>query len=279
MSIIAGGGTMPVAVAEAARAAGRHVHIFGISGAAGPEIEKFPHSWINFGHIGKILSVARAEDCRDMVIVGGVRRPRFADLRLDLGAVLNLPFILGWVVGGDNSVLSGIIRFFESKGFRVVGAHEIAPDLIAGKGVFTRRKPGKVDRQDIQLGLDVIAALGALDVGQAAVVAHRYVLAVEAAEGTDRMLERCGQLNRWGRADRRKRAGVLVKGAKPGQERRIDLPTVGPETVRNAAAAGLAGIALAANDVLILERENFIRAADEAGLFVVGVDTDGGTGT
>jgi len=272
LSIIAGGGGIPLSVATAATAAGRNVHIFGIMGAADAEIEEFPHSWINFGHIGKILSVSKQNDCREMVIVGWVRRPKLADLRIDFGAFVNLPSLFGWTVGGDNSVLTGIIGFFESKGFKVVGAHEIAPDLIAGKGVFSKKRPGKTDQADIAVGLEVIAALGALDVGQATVVAHKYVLAVEAAEGTDRMLQRCNDLNKWGKSGSRKRSGVLIKCAKPGQERRIDLPTVGPETIRYASEAGLSGIAIAANDVLIVEREKFIKAADTAGLFVIGVD-------
>jgi len=271
LGIIAGAGSMPISVAQAAASAGRPIHIFGISGAADRAIEAFPHSWINFGHIGKILSVSRAKNLNEMVIVGAVRRPNFRDIRLDFGALVNLPSLFGWTVGGDNSVLAGIIGFFESKGFTVVGAHEIAPKLLAGQEIFTRRKPGKTDKVDIAVGLRVVNALGALDVGQAAVVAHQYVLAVEAAEGTDQMLSRCKSLNKWGESGSRKRSGVLVKCAKPGQERRIDLPTVGPDTVRRAAEAGLAGIAIAANDVLIVNREEFIQSANEAGLFVVGV--------
>lgn len=272
LSIIAGGGEIPLAVVRAAVSTGRPVHVFGISGAADRAIEEFPHSWINFGHIGKILSVSRAENCHQMVIVGAVKRPNFRDLRLDFGALVNLPSLFGWTVGGDNSILTGIIGFFESKGFTVVGAHEIAPELIAGQEIFTRRNPGKTDKLDIALGLRVINALGALDVGQAAVVAHQYVLAVEAAEGTDQMLERCKSLNKWGGTSNRKRSGVLIKCAKPGQERRIDLPTVGPDTVMRAAESGLAGIAIAANDVLIVNREEFIKSANDAGVFVVGID-------
>jgi hypothetical protein len=272
LGIIAGGGSMPLCVAQAAASAGRPIHIFGISGTADSTIEAFPHNWINFGHIGKILSVSRAKNIHEMVIVGSVRRPAFRDIRLDFGALVNLPSLLGWTVGGDNSVLAGIIGFFESKGFTVVGAHEIAPELLAGQEIFTRRKPGKKDKADIAVGLNVVNALGALDVGQAAVVAHQYVLAVEAAEGTDQMLDRCKSLNKRGENSKGKRAGVLVKCAKPGQERRIDLPTVGPDTVRAAAEAGLAGIAIAANDVLIVNREEFIHSANKAGLFVVGVE-------
>lgn len=262
---------MPLTVARAAESAGRPVHIFGITGAADEAIESFPHSWINFGHIGKILSVSRAKNCNEMVIVGAVKRPNLWDLRIDFGALVNLPSLFGWTVGGDNSVLSGIIGFFESKGFTVIGAHEIAPELLAGQEIFTKRKPSKTDKADIAVGLKVIGALGALDVGQATVVAHQYVLAVEAAEGTDLMLERCKDLNKWGKSGSRKRSGVLVKCAKPGQERRIDLPTVGPDTIARAAEAGLAGIAIAANDVLIVNRDEFVRSANAAGLFVVGV--------
>lgn len=263
---------MPLRVANAATSAGRSVHIFALRGAAEPEIENFSHTWINFGHIGKILSVSKAENCGEMVIVGSARRPRLADLRIDFGALCSFPTLLGLMAGGDNSVLSGIIEFFESKGFKVLGAHEIAPELMAGKGVFSKRRPAKADRRDIAIGLEVIAALGALDVGQATVVAQQYVLAVEAAEGTDRMLQRCKDLNKWDTSGNRKRSGVLVKCAKPGQERRIDLPTVGPETIRHVSQAGLAGIAIAANEVLIVDREQFIKAADDAGLFVIGVD-------
>lgn len=270
---------MPIAVAEAARAQGRDLHVFGITGAADKRIEAFPHNWINFGHIGRILSVSRMKDCRELVIVGSVRRPRLKDLRVDLGAIINLPSLFGWTAGGDNSVLTGIIGFFESKGFKVIGAHDIAPYLLAKREVFTRRKPGKVDEADISIGLKVIDALGALDVGQAAVVAHEYVLAVEAAEGTDRMLERCKELNKWWKRGRSKRSGVLVKCAKPGQERRIDLPTIGPDTVSAAAEAGLAGIAIAANDVLVVNREEVVRAANTAGLFVVGIDPRTAPGT
>lgn len=272
LSIIAGGGNIPLTVAKAAQNSGRDVHIFGLTDAASPDIEQYPHHWINFGHIGRILSVSRQKNCTDLVIVGAARRPRLRDLRIDFGAFINLPSLFGWTVGGDDSVLTGIIHFFESKGLKVFGAHEIAPELIAGDSAFTRKKPGKVDLVDIEIGLKVIQALGVLDVGQAAVVSHKYVLAVEAAEGTDRMLERCKDLNRWGKASNRKRSGVLVKCAKPKQERRIDLPTVGPETVRRASQAGLAGIALAANDVLIVDRDDFVKEANSAGLFVVGID-------
>ena len=127
---MAGGGDIPLRVAKAAREEGRELHIFGLSGAADRRIEKFPHHWINFGHIGRILSVSREKNCTDLVIVGAVRRPRLKDLRIDFGALVNLPSLFGWTVGGDPSILTGIIQFFESKGFRVVGARSVLRPLL-----------------------------------------------------------------------------------------------------------------------------------------------------
>lgn len=268
---------MPISVAETARGHGRHVHIVALEGVTSDAVEAFSHTWVRFGEIGKVIKALRRERCEDLVIVGGVRRPKVADVRLDLGGIVNLPALLGWTVGGDNSALSGIVGFLESKGFEVLGAHEVDPDLLADEGPLGKHRPGKQDQEDIAIACRVVRTLGMLDVGQAAVVARRYVLAVEAAEGTDHMLERCKDLNQWWGGRRTSRSGVLVKCAKPGQERRVDLPTIGPETVRRAAEAGLAGIGVAAHDVLIVDKSGLIEAADRAGLFVVGVripDTD-----
>ncbi|HYJ58442.1 MAG TPA: LpxI family protein, partial [Methyloceanibacter sp.] len=131
----------------------------------------------------------------------------------------------------------------------------------------------------IETAIRVVRELGRLDVGQAAVVANGYVLAVEAAEGTDAMLARCAELRAAGRAGRRHLSGVLVKAPKPGQEERVDQPTIGPETVKKVAEAGLAGIAVAAGRVLMAERAATIEAANVHQIFVVGErfpESDGG---
>lgn len=276
LGIIAGGGALPLTVAQSAREAGRAVHIVGVRGAAEEAIEAFPHTWVKLGELGRMLKALNDAACRQLIIAGGVRRPDLANIRLDLGAIANLPAILSLTVGGDNTVLTSVVGFFESKGFEVVGADEIAPGLLAGPGPLGARRPGKRDRADIGIGLRVVASLGALDVGQAAVVAGAYVLAVEAAEGTDRMLARCGELRPWGRSRSRRHSGVLVKCAKPGQDRRVDLPAIGPDTVNAAHAAGLSGIAVAASDVLVIERERLVETADRAGLFVIGVEPEQG---
>jgi UDP-2,3-diacylglucosamine hydrolase len=167
-------------------------------------------------------------------------------------------------------VLRGVARFFEAHGFEVLAAHEVAPRLLAPAGSFSKLRPDPQDLDDIALGFRVTHALGLFDIGQAAIVARNYVLAVEAAEGTDAMLRRCRDLNRWGFGARK---GVLVKGPKPSQDLRLDLPAIGPNTVELAAEAGLAGIAVEAGSVLVAELEELVEKADKAGLFLYGAAT------
>lgn len=271
LGIIAGRGPLPCAVAASAAARGVPLHIVGIRGEARDEIERFPHTWVKWGEIGKMFRALDDNGCGDIVIIGGVNRPDFSNVRLDLGAIKTLPFILSLGKGGDDHVLSRVVRFFEEKGYRVHGAGDVAPELLAGTGVLGAKAPSAEDEADIELALSVVGALGRLDVGQAAVVAKGYVLAVEAAEGTDAMLARCAELRAAGRTGKHGRAGVLVKVPKPGQEERVDLPTIGPDTVAYAAAARLAGIAVASGLVLMAEPAATIAAADRHGLFLLGV--------
>lgn len=273
IGIIAGRGPLPCVVAEAASARGLRLHIVGIRGEARDEIERFPHTWVKWGEIGKMFRALDQNGCADLVIIGGVDRPDFSNIKLDLGAIKTLPFILSLGKGGDDHVLSRVVRFFEEKGYRVHGAGDVAPELLAGEGALGERSPCADDEADIELGFEVVNALGRLDVGQAAVVARGHVLAVEAAEGTDAMISRCAELRRLGKAPRAP-SGVLVKSPKPGQERRVDLPTIGPETAIRAAEAGLAGIAVAAGQVLMADRAATVAAADRLGLFLVGKSRD-----
>jgi DUF1009 family protein len=271
LGIIAGRGPLPCVLAESAAARGLPLHIVAIRGEAREEIERFPHTWIKWGEIGKMFAALDTNGCGDLVIIGGVNRPDLANVRFDLGAIRTLPFLLSLGKGGDDHVLSRIVRFFEDKGYRVHGAGDVAPELLAGEGTLGDKAPSAEDRADIEAAFRVVGALGRLDVGQAVVVVKGHVLAVEAAEGTDAMLARCAELRELGSARRRTRAGVLVKAPKPGQEERVDLPTIGPDTVNKAAAAGLAGIAVAAGQVLMAERAATIEAANQHGLFLLGV--------
>lgn len=270
LGILAGGGGMPIAVAQAASDAGRPVHIVAIKGEADETVQSFDHTWIEWGEVGRMLKAFEHNSCHELVIIGSVTRPDLGQVRFDLGALRNLPSILALTVGGDDSVLSNVVRFFEAKGFVVRGAHEIAEDLVLHDGVAGTCQPRPDDMQDIAKAFQVVDALGAYDVGQATVVVRGHVLAVEAAEGTDSMLERAADLRQWGRARSKKRMGVLAKAPKPAQELRVDMPAIGPRTVTLAAEAGLAGLALKSGGVLIAEREATIAEADRLGLFIYG---------
>lgn len=269
LGILAGNGGLPLEVVNEVRRTGRPVHIVAIAGEAEPGIEAHPHTWIGLGQIGGMLRAFHEAGCQDLVILGGVRRPDLLKLRPDLGFFRNLPLILSLMAGGDDSVLRRVVFFFERHGFRVLGAHDVAPALLAEEGVLGGAEPGDRRRRDIALGFALIEALAPLDVGQAVVMADGRPIAIEGAEGTDRMLARVKEMRAAGQGGR---GGVIVKAPKRGQELRVDLPAVGPRTVEGAAAAGLEGIAVAARQVLVAGREQVRRLLAETGLFLVGAD-------
>ncbi len=275
IGIVAGAGSLPAAVAQDAQAAGNDPFIIGVVGNAVPSIECFPHAYVHIGQTGRLLHVLRREGCTRLVFVGGLRRPNLFRIRINAGFIRHLPQLLRLLKGGDDAVLRGVARFFEGQGFEILAAHEVAPRLLAPEGTFSRLLPRVQDLEDMKLGFRVAHGLGSFDIGQAAVVSRGYVLAVEAAEGTDAMLRRCGELNGWAYGARQ---GVLVKRPKPGQDRRFDLPGIGPQTVELAAEAGLAGIAVEAGGVLLAGVEELVQKANAAGLFLYGVPAAGAEG-
>ena len=268
IGIIAGNGVLPAAIAADAASAGHNPFILGLAGNASPAIERFPHAYVHIGQVGRMLRILRREGCTRLVLVGGLRRPNLFRIRVDAGFFRHLPQLLRLLKGGDDTVLRGVARFFESHGFEVAAAQEVAPRLLAPAGAFSNLSPRAEDLDDIKLGFKVTHGLGVFDIGQAAVVARGYVLAVEAAEGTDAMLQRCRDLNAWGYNARK---GVLVKRPKPGQDLRLDLPAIGPRTVELAAEAKLAGIAVEAGAVLLAGADELVEKANERGLFLYGV--------
>jgi DUF1009 family protein len=273
LAIICGGGAMPVAVADAVIAQGRRVLLFPIRGWAEAErVETYPHVWLAVAQVDKFLKHATAEGCRDVVFIGTAVRPPFRALRVDWGMFKLLPRVWRMYRGGDDHLLSGVVKVFEDHGFRILGAHEVAPEILVPRGALGSRTPSEQDRADIARALEVIQAIGPFDVGQGVIVARNHVLAVEAAGGTDNMLAHIAELRAKGRIPSPPGSGVLVKAPKPGQDRRIDLPTIGPRTVEEVARAGLAGIAIAAGETIVAEPEAVAKAADKAGVFVIGID-------
>ena len=267
LGILAGGGVLPGRVAAAAQAAGRRVFVIGLDGFADPAVlAPYPHEFARLGAAGRIRDLLRVHVCRELVLVGSVRRPSFVDLRPDPLAIRLLARIGRTAFAGDDGLLAAIVRVLGEEGFAVLGVETILREAVGPAGLLTRMAPDEAAMADITRGIAVARALGGVDVGQGCVVQQGIVLAVEAAEGTDAMLARAGGLARAGPG------GVLVKLVKPGQERRADLPTLGPETMRLAASAGLRGIAFEAGGTLIVDRPSCIAAADAGGLFLLGLD-------
>lgn len=271
LGIVCGSGTVPYAVADAVVRRGRRVVLFALRGwADATAVQAYSHHWIWLGQFGRICRLARQEGCGEIVFVGGLVRPSIWQLRLDWGTLMQMPLIVRSFRGGDDHLLSGVGRVFENGGFRVIGAHEAAPEITAPVGPLGQLRPDAAVEHDIARGFGLLAAMSAFDVGQAAVIAGRRVLAIEAAEGTDAMLDRVTTLREAGRLALPAGIGVLVKAPKRRQDRRFDLPSIGPETVTRAARAGLAGIAVIAGATIVAEPQRLIAAADRAGLFVVG---------
>lgn len=268
LGVVAGGGDLPKRLIAAGQAQGRAVFVVAIEGAAdAATVLNLPHCWARLDAVGRIVAALRNAGVEEVVLAGRVHRPSWTAVRPDWRGLKLLAKVMRARGQGDNSVLALAMAELESEGFRVIGAHDLLADLIAQEGPIGRLLPDESAKRDIARGLAVARALGQVDVGQAVVIQQGIVLGVEAAEGTDALLERCGPLKRDGPG------GVLVKRRKPGQDRRADLPTIGPTTAVKAAQAGLRGIAVEAGGTLVLDPVAVARIADDSGLFVIGVGT------
>jgi DUF1009 family protein len=270
VAIIAGNGSLPVEIASELEKFGNKVYILGIAGEAEPVIENFDHDYIHWGQVSRMFKLLRSRKVSDVTLAGGIsRRPAIREMKLDIGAILSLPRVLGWILSGDNAVLVGVIEGFKKKGFVVRGAHELVPELLVKAGANTKKKPSDTDLERIELGFSVARALGQFDVGQAVVVIENRVVALEGVEGTDAMLERVAALRAGGRLPKKK-GGVLIKCAKPGQDLRADLPSIGPNSIEKIVEAGLSGIGVEAGLTLMISREETLKRANKSGVFIYG---------
>lgn len=267
LGIAAGGGPLPLAVADAARAAGRDVFIVGVRGAAGPDIARYPHGWVRVGAMGRFLKLFKQAGCEDIVIIGPMNRPRLADIVPDFRGLLLLPRFIRRLKTGDDALLRGVVEFLEENGLKVVGVETFLPQLLAREGLLTIRAPSASQEKDIDIAIAAARDLGARDAGQGAVARKGEIIALEDVRGTDVMLAELAAARAPGDLER---DGVLVKLPKPEQERRVDRPTIGIRTVENAAAAGLAGIAVEADGAIVNDADDVVRRANELGLFVLG---------
>ncbi len=269
LGLIAGGGDLPVALAARCVAAGRAVFVIRLKGFADPAVlAAFPGADAGLAELGRCIDLLREAGCASVCFAGNVARPDFAALKPDWRGVRELPGAIAAARKGDDALLRFVLGVFAREGFRIEGAHEVDAALMLPAGALGSLSLPPQHADDAAQALRIARAMGALDIGQGAVVAHGVVLAVEAQEGTDAMLRRIATLP----AAVRGAGGVLAKAPKPIQERRVDLPTVGVATLEAAAAAGLVGIVGEAGGVLVLDRAAAAAAADRLGLFAWGAD-------
>ena len=274
VGIVAGSDRLPIDVAESLEKSGHSPFVVILKGEADPRsaLGSYEHEELELEDFAALASVLKRHGVTHVVLAGGVgRRPKLGSLKPSLALLSLIPKAVAALVRGDDGILRAVAGVLEDRGMKLVGAHELVPDLLACEGPMTRLSPRKADWRDLDSALAAARAIGALDIGQGAVSIGGRAIALEGIEGTDAMLERVASLRTHGRIAGKTR-GVLVKCAKPGQELRLDLPTIGPATVEAAHAAGLAGIGVEAQKTLVLEYAAMVERADALGLFVIGLN-------
>ena len=267
LGILAGNGVLPRLLIDAARQQGRDLFVVAFNDQADPKtVESTDHVWLRLGAAGDAIDALRRAGCRDIVMGGGVRRPSLYELRPDWWAAKFFAKA-GFAMLGDDGLLQAIRRELEGEGFNMLAPQDLLNELLAPAALLTPRfEPDELAQADINRGIAVLRALAPIDVGQAVVVQQGLVLGIEAIEGTEALIARSSKLRREGEG------GVLVKISKPQQDRRLDLPSIGPDTVRQCLEAGLRGIAIEAGRSLILSRGETVAIAEASGLFITGLE-------
>ena len=265
LGMIAGGGMMPVEIIKHCNNTGVEIFVIGIEPyASEDQLKDAPHSFAKMAEAGKMLKAFKDNNVYNIVLAGGIKRPSFKEMIPDWEGV-KLMAKLAIKKMSDDSMFRAVMDEIEKHGFKVVGIEEVVPEMLFSEGLYGKVKPSSEDMDDIQRGITVAKALGAVDVGQAVVVQEGMVLAVEAVEGTDMMLSRAATVKKAGKAP------VMVKVLKPGQDMRVDLPAIGLQTIEQLKKYGIKGIAVEAGGILLIEREAVIKMADEAGIFIIGM--------
>ncbi len=267
LGIIAGGGSIPRILIDYAKNHEIPYFVLAIEGNADRAIfdDSINHKWIRIGQAGTGFKFLRDEGVQDVVMIGTIHRPTFSELMPDLRTTAFFTK-LGLRALGDDGILRALVKEIETENIKVVGVHEIMPDLLVKEGLLTKVKPDKQALVDIERGIEVDITLGSLDVGQSVIVQQGLVLGVEGIEGTDELIRRCANYRRKGTG------GVLVKLRKLQQDMRIDLPTIGVTTIENAHKAGLRGIAVHAGNALIVDEQRVIELANKYKMFVIGIN-------
>jgi len=271
LGLIAGGGGLPLEIARACTLAERPLFVIRVKGSADRDLEDFPGAESGIAELGRSIKLLKQAGCEAVCFAGQVNRPDFAALKPDLRGLAALPGVVAAASRGDDALLRFLMSEFERDGFVVEGADQVVAGLAIGEDALGMIAPGEAHRLDIDTAMRAARALGDLDIGQAAVSARGLVLAMEAAEGTAALLRRVADLPGELRGTTKAPVGVLAKAPKSRQDRRVDLPTIGVETITAAAQAGLAGVVGEAGALLVIDRDATVKMADELGLFIVGL--------
>ena len=267
LGIIAGGGSLPAQIIEYCRNNKRSFFVLVFENSFDQEIIKnVPHAIVRIGAVGEALQHLRNAGVEEIVMAGGIKRPSLTSLRPDAAGATLLKKLGKAFFMGDDALLKTITEFFEEEDFKVVGAHSILNNILAGEGVLGKIVPDNQANADIMIGMAAAKNLGAMDIGQAVIVKNSKVVGTEDSAGTDAMLSRYANIE-----NKEQKTGILVKAKKPNQEEKVDLPSIGVQTIENLHAAGLAGVAIEAYGSLLIDKNELIKKADEYGLFVVGV--------
>ena len=266
LGIIAGGGELPCQLVEWCQKHNYPHFVVAIKENADETFFKKSSACevIRMGQAGTGFKRLKEENVKDVILIGTIKRPTFKELVPDMRTTAFFSK-LGIKAIGDDGILRAVVKEIESEGMRVVGIQEVVPDLLVREGALTKQKPDKEDEEDIRRGVEVATALGKLDVGQSVVIQQGLVLGVEGIEGTDKLIIRCDEYKRKGKAP------ILVKLRKPQQDMRVDLPTIGIRTVENAHKSGFKGIAVHAGNALIVNEPEVIKLADKYKMFIKGI--------
>lgn len=259
--IIAGNGLLPISLVDIFTKQGKDCYIAALEGEANPILYKnYSCRFFKIGMVGSIINYFQEYNVRDIVIVGGVKRPNLQSIKVDLVGSRLIARILKQKFLGDDTILTIIIKFLEEYGFNIISNFNI---INMDNKLTTKTRPSKGDLVDIELGVKLLDSIGDIDVGQSVIVEDGYIIGIEAAEGTDNLIKRCAALRK------KSTGGVLVKMMKNTQDIRIDLPTIGPETINNLAACKYNGLAIQKDKVIIIKPKVTYELADKYRIFII----------
>ncbi|MEN3930787.1 UDP-2,3-diacylglucosamine diphosphatase LpxI [Microvirga sp. W0021] len=275
--ILAGAGLLPATLAQRMRSDGQPFKMLAFRGFADKATTLQADQVRDLLDVRGILACLKEWTPSGVVMAGAVHRPRPSALLGSFSLLLNMNELKEIVIRGDDHLLKGAIALLEDNGFPVLGAHEIAPEIMSSEGVFTNRQPSDEEMHSIASGLQLLNTIAKFDIGQGLVIVNQHVLAIEGPEGTDKMIRRVGSLQKKRLFARTAPAipnSVFIKTAKVQQDLRIDMPTIGPRTIIEAYKAGIRGVAIGAAKTLIVDKEKTIEEANRRNMFLIGVPVD-----